>query len=80
MFNILILPVDNKPPSVKSGVRVNVGRGRSAAVDDGLLGITDVDTLKEDLQFALMSLPAHGDIVKLTNSFHTVLRAGQHCN
>jgi len=75
-FNIIILPVDNKAPSVGEGVRVNVERDRSTLINDDLLQVVDVDTPKENLQFTLISLPQHGDIVKMSDMFHAVIRAG----
>ena len=76
-FNILVLAVDDQPPTVPtSGVRLNVERGSSVLISDDVISVSDVDTAPEDLQFSLLTQPSRGDIVKLSDEFHTVLREG----
>ncbi|XP_067933161.1 extracellular matrix organizing protein FRAS1-like [Watersipora subatra] len=76
-FSIFLLPVDNKAPTIERGVRVNVEREGSVLLNDALLRVSDVDTPKDELEFSIVTLPRHGDIVKLAETFHTFLREGE---
>ena len=51
-------------------------RGSSVLISDDVISVNDVDTAPEDLQFSLFTQPSRGDIVKLSDEFHTVLREG----
>ena len=77
VFSILVLPVDNKPPTIERGVRLNVERGGAVVLNNVSLTITDVDTEMDNVQFSLTRSPKHGDVVKLVNqNYRTILRPG----
>ena len=76
-FTIEVLPVDNKAPTIGSNIRLAVEKGNSILLSDEILQVQDVDTSKSDLQFSIERKPQFGNIVKLFQDFHTVLREGR---
>lgn len=80
-FAIIILPNDNKAPSARDPIALNVDRGGITPLTDNILAVDDVDTLKEAIKFSLEQQPQHGSVMKVDGVYRTTLRDGMHrCN
>lgn len=61
-FNIILHPVDNKPPSV-TNTGFTVSEGEQMVIDLSMLDADDTDTDNTLLQFNIKQVPNHGSIM-----------------
>ncbi|XP_054709066.1 FRAS1-related extracellular matrix protein 1-like [Uloborus diversus] len=61
VFNITILPVNNKVPQLHTG-ELLVEEGSSTLLSTNELSVYDPDTLTSDLQMSLFTIPLHGSL------------------